>query len=58
MQSAEDLLQVYQIALANDPVTLKAKANSDAQQYSADVVMARLLPQIGASMGYKMVKVI
>jgi outer membrane protein len=51
--NAEDLLQVYQIALANDPVTLKAQANRDAQKYSSDVVMARLLPQIGASMGYQ-----
>jgi len=51
--NAEDLMQVYEIALANDPVVLKAKATRDAQDYNTDIAMARLLPQIGATMGYE-----
>ncbi|MFY8274289.1 outer membrane channel protein TolC [Pseudoalteromonas sp. SSDWG2] len=51
---AEDLLQVYQIALENDPVVLKAKANAQAQQHNTDRALSALLPQIGFSMGYSM----
>ena len=51
--NAEDLMQVYEIALANDPVVLKAKATRDAQDYNTDIAMAALLPQIGATMGYE-----
>jgi outer membrane protein len=50
--SAEDLLQVFEIATANDPTVLKAKAQADAQSYQADTAMAALLPQIGLTMGY------
>lgn len=51
--SAEDLMQVYEIALANDPVILKAKANKDAQDYNIDLAMSSLLPTLGASMGFE-----
>ncbi|WP_404341017.1 outer membrane channel protein TolC [Pseudoalteromonas mariniglutinosa] len=50
--NAEDLLQVYQIATANDPTVLKAKAQADAQAYAIDSALSVLLPQIGLSMGY------
>lgn len=50
--NAEDLLQVFEIATANDPTVLKAKAQADAQSYQADTAMAALLPQIGLTMGY------
>lgn len=48
----EDLLQVYQIALENDPTVLRAKANANAQQHNTDRAMSALLPQINLSMGY------
>ncbi|KKL54492.1 hypothetical protein LCGC14_2264890, partial [marine sediment metagenome] len=51
--NAEDLLQVYEIATANDPTVLKAKAQADAQAYNSDRAMSALLPQIGFSMGYE-----
>ncbi|MFK3872422.1 outer membrane channel protein TolC [Pseudoalteromonas rhizosphaerae] len=50
--NAEDLLQVYEIATANDPTVLKAKAQANAQAYNSDRAMSALLPQIGFSMGY------
>lgn len=50
--NAEDLMTVYQIAMANDPVVLKAQANKQAQEYQIDRAMSALLPQIGFSMGY------
>ena len=50
--NADDLLQVFEIATANDPTVLKAKAQADAQSYQADTAMAALLPQIGLTMGY------
>lgn len=51
--NAEDLLQVFEIATANDPTVLKAKAQADAQSYQSDRAMSALLPQIGLSMGYE-----
>ncbi|CAM4307508.1 outer membrane channel protein TolC [Pseudoalteromonas ostreae] len=51
--NAEDLLQVYEIATANDPTVLKAKAQANAQAYNSDRAMSALLPQIGFSMGYE-----
>ncbi|WP_394192686.1 outer membrane channel protein TolC [Pseudoalteromonas atlantica] len=51
--NAEDLLQVYEIATANDPTVLKAKAQADAQAYNSDRALSALLPQIGFSMGYE-----
>ncbi|MBE0362978.1 outer membrane channel protein [Pseudoalteromonas ulvae UL12] len=52
---AEDLLQVYQIALANDPTVLRAKANREAQSYQIDRAMSSLLPQLDMTMGYSKV---
>lgn len=43
---ADDLYQVYQQALQNDPATLKAQASKDAAFKSIDVSRASLLPQI------------
>ncbi|SFB81969.1 outer membrane channel protein TolC [Pseudoalteromonas denitrificans] len=43
---ADDLLQVYEIATANDPTVLKAKANADAQAYGIDIALSSLLPSI------------
>jgi len=51
--NAEDLLQVYEIATANDPTVLKAKAQANAQAYNSDRAMSALLPQIGLSLGYE-----
>ena len=51
--NAEDLLQVYEIATANDPTVLKAKAQADAQAYESDRALSALLPQIGLSLGYQ-----
>ncbi|WP_288985865.1 outer membrane channel protein TolC [uncultured Pseudoalteromonas sp.] len=51
--NAEDLLQVFEIATANDPTVLKAKAQADAQSYQSDRAMSVLLPQIGLSMSYE-----
>ena len=51
--SAENLMQVFEIATANDPTVLKAKAQADAQSYESDLAMSALLPQIGVSMGYE-----
>jgi outer membrane protein len=50
--NAEDLLNVFEIATANDPTVLKAKAQANAQSYESDRAMSALLPQIGLSMGY------
>ncbi len=50
--AADDLLTVYEVALANDPVVLKAHANKKAQQYNIDSAVGTLLPQIGFTMGY------
>ncbi|GAA79948.1 outer membrane channel protein TolC [Pseudoalteromonas sp. BSi20495] len=50
--NAEDLLNVFEIATANDPTVLKAKAQADAQSYESDRAMSVLLPQINLTMGY------
>ncbi|WP_419148367.1 outer membrane channel protein TolC [Pseudoalteromonas 'SMAR'] len=52
LSHAEDLLQVYAIATANDPTVLKAKAQADAQKYAKDQALGVLLPQLGFRMGY------
>ncbi|RJE76718.1 outer membrane channel protein TolC [Pseudoalteromonas sp. MSK9-3] len=52
---AEDLLQVYDIATANDPVVLKAKAQADAQKFAQDSALGALLPQLGFNAGYTQV---
>ncbi|MGO2168918.1 MAG: outer membrane channel protein TolC [Pseudoalteromonas sp.] len=50
--SADNLLEVYEVAIANDPTVLKAKADAEAQSYESDTAMSALLPQIGLTMGY------
>jgi outer membrane protein len=50
---AEDLLQVYDIATANDPTVLKAKAQSDAQKFAKDSAFGQLLPSLGLNVGYR-----
>ncbi|GAA61099.1 outer membrane channel protein TolC [Pseudoalteromonas sp. BSi20652] len=50
--NAEDLLQVFEIATANDPTVLKAKAQADAQSYQSDLAMSALLPQIALTASY------
>ncbi|MEJ6475041.1 outer membrane channel protein TolC [Pseudoalteromonas piscicida] len=52
LSHAEDLLQVYDIATANDPTVLKAKAQADAQKYAQDQALGVLLPQLGFRMSY------
>lgn len=51
---ADDLLQVYQQALANDPVVLQSKAERDAAYAGITTTRAALLPQISGSIGYTM----
>jgi len=52
ISQAEDLLQVYDIATANDPTVLKAKAQADAQKFAKDSALGELLPSLSFSMGY------
>ncbi|ESP92979.1 outer membrane channel protein TolC [Pseudoalteromonas luteoviolacea] len=49
---AEDLLQVYDIATANDPTVLRAKASADAQKYAQDSALGELLPSLGLTFSY------
>ncbi|MFY8298099.1 outer membrane channel protein TolC [Pseudoalteromonas sp. SS15] len=52
ISQAEDLLQVYDIATANDPTVLKAKAQADAQRFAKDSALGELLPSLGFRMSY------
>jgi outer membrane protein len=52
ISQAEDLLQVYDIATANDPKVLKAKAQADAQKFAKDSALGELLPSLGLNMSY------
>ena len=49
---ADDLTQVYQQALANDPLVNQAKAQRDAAFEGISISRANLLPQISGSMSY------
>ena len=49
---ADDLTQVYQQALANDPLVNQAKAQRDAAFEGISISRASLLPQISGSVGY------
>ena len=49
---ADDLLQVYQQAIENDPIVNRAKANRDAAYEGITISRANLLPQISADIGY------
>lgn len=51
---ADDLLQVYQQALANDPLVNQAKAQRDAAYEGISISRASLLPQISGTVGYTM----
>jgi outer membrane protein len=46
---AEDLLQVYDLAVLNDPLIREAAANRDANQESRPQAIGALLPQIAAA---------
>jgi outer membrane protein len=50
--TAEDLLQVYDIATQNDPSVLRAKAQADAQAAAKESAFGVLLPQVNFSMSY------
>lgn len=49
---ADNLLDVYEQALANDPVVKQAKANRDSAFKGISVSRANLLPQISANIEY------
>ncbi|MFQ6371633.1 outer membrane channel protein TolC [Shewanella sp. YIC-542] len=49
---ADDLLQIYQQALTNDPVVLQAKAQRDQFYEAIEENRAPLLPSISAAVGY------
>ena len=49
---ADDLMRVYQQALANDPLVNQAKAQRDAAFEGISISRANLLPQISGSVGY------
>ncbi|REL27948.1 outer membrane channel protein TolC [Thalassotalea euphylliae] len=49
---ADDLMQVYQQALTNDPVLLKAAAQFEASKEGIEQARAVLLPQISATGSY------
>ncbi|MCL2914399.1 outer membrane channel protein TolC [Shewanella corallii] len=49
---AEDLLQIYQQALTNDPVVLQAQAQRNSLYEKIEETRAPLLPSLSASVGY------
>jgi outer membrane protein len=49
---ADDLYQVYQMAVEKDPTTNRAKADRDAAFEGISISRASLLPQISGSIGY------
>lgn len=50
--SADNLIDVYEQALANDPVSKQSKADRDSSFKGISVSRANLLPQISASVSY------
>lgn len=52
----EDLLQIYQMALKNDPVTLKSKSDRDAAFVDVDINRAPLLPQLSLQLSASLLK--
>ncbi|MGI2260504.1 outer membrane channel protein TolC [Shewanella sp. GXUN23E] len=50
--TAEDLLQIYQQALTNDPVVLQAQAQRNSLYEKIEESRAPLLPSLSASVGY------
>ena len=49
---ADNLTQVYEQALSNDPVVNRAKADRDAAFKGISLSRANLLPQLSGSIGY------
>lgn len=49
---AEDLLQIYQQALTNDPVVLQAQAQRNSLYEKIEETRAPLLPSLSAAVGY------
>ena len=49
---ADDLYQVYQMAVEKDPTTNRAKADRDAAFEGISISRARLLPQVSGSVSY------
>jgi outer membrane protein len=49
---ADDLIDVYQLALQNDPIIREALANRDAAMEARPLAWASLLPQVNASASY------
>ncbi len=49
---ADDLYQVYQMAVEKDPTTNRAKADRDAAFEGISISRASLLPQISCSITY------
>lgn len=52
MATAQDLQQIYQLALQNDPTALKAEAQFRATQEKIEQARSVLLPQIAANASY------
>lgn len=50
--SADDLAQIYQLAVDNDPALLRAAAERDAAQQQIDIAKSAFWPQISAELGY------
>ena len=49
---ADDLYQVYQMAVEKDPTTNRAKADRDAAFEGISISRANLLPQVSGSVSY------
>ena len=50
--NAEDLAQIYRLALNNDPALLRAAAERDSVQENVDIAKSGFLPQISGEAGY------
>ncbi|TDP33252.1 outer membrane protein [Idiomarina aquatica] len=49
--SADDLAQIYQLAVSNDPALLRAAAERDATQKNVDIAESGFWPQVTGSIG-------
>lgn len=50
--NAEDLAQIYRLAVDNDPTLLRAAAERDAIQKGVDIAKSGFLPQVNGEAGY------
>ena len=50
--SADDLAQIYQLAVNNDPALLRAAAERDAAQKNVDIAKSAFWPQLTGQAGY------